>query len=78
MPSATRAGRSWDRMLLSPLSICVLSMPTLAGLPGILPGLVSALRAIPPLLPGPAQMFLGLHTFVCLLEAGPTRAPHPP
>src|SRR5215475_13944515 len=77
MPSATRAGRSWDRMLLSPLPIGVLSITLVPGPRGVLPGPGGAHSDFSPLWPGLTSVFVGLLTLVFLLEVHPTIAPQP-
>src|SRR5262252_10297139 len=74
MPSATRAGRSWDRMILFPHHIVSMTLP---GELGVLPWLIVAHDERSLLLPGPAFPLLGLLTCIGLVDECPTVVPQP-
>src|SRR5215471_9357643 len=76
MPSATRAGRSWDRMILSPHNRRAVSM-TLPGELGVLLWLIVAHDKCALLLPGSAFPLLGLLTCIGLVDECSALVPQP-
>ena len=54
-----------------------MSITTVPGSRGVLPGYGGAHSAFSPLLPGLTSAFVGLLTLVLLMKARPTIAPHP-